>query len=43
MVFYVIFRYRLPLMPVLCLGAGLGGWLLWTKTIGAAVITPPQR
>jgi hypothetical protein len=24
MIFYVSYRYRLPIMPVLCIGAGLG-------------------
>ena len=28
MVFYVIYRYRLPIMPVLCMGAGVSGSML---------------
>ena len=30
MVFYVIYRYRLPIMPFLCLGAGLGVQMVLT-------------
>jgi 4-amino-4-deoxy-L-arabinose transferase-like glycosyltransferase len=36
MVFYVIYRYRLPIMPVLCMGAGVSGAMLlaWLDRAG---------
>ena len=36
MVFYVIYRYRLPIMPVLCMGAGVSGSVLlaWLDRAG---------
>ena len=32
MIFYVVYRYRLPIMPVLCLGAGMGLDLVLSRT-----------
>jgi hypothetical protein len=28
MIFYVSYRYRLPIVPVLCIGAGLGAQIV---------------
>jgi hypothetical protein len=36
MVFYVIYRYRLPIMPMLCMGASVSGAMLiaWLDRAG---------
>lgn len=49
--FYVVYRYRLPIMPILCIGAGLGlqwlvsrlGWLPPAHPVAAARVPDAAR